>query len=131
MVSEEHVTLLAVASFMSDWKKQEIKNDDIPGIVDLAQRLWNENNKSVNYRYGERKRTPKINPKTKEYYKNLFELYDYFSILKLSSSYDYQTCEHPGYIKSYAYKVIQKLDANVSYHIIKNLKQYENAPWTI
>ena len=45
--------------------------------------------------------------------------------LKLIDCYEYQSCEHPGWLESEAYRFCQALHAN----LIRRLPGYEEAPW--
>lgn len=57
--------------------------------TELGKHLWQENHRSVNYRYGERKRTPAYE------FRGVEAPLDDAVIRRNIECYWYQTCEHP------------------------------------
>jgi len=101
-------------------------------LDDIGQSLWNENFKSVNYRYDEKRKTPQ--------YKFVRNRVSDMVIFKNIGCYDYQTCEHAGYKNSFAFAfveaVMKKLDEKGYNHsriemITYLSNQYEKASWGI
>lgn len=68
-----------------------------------GQMLWAENNRSVNYRYSERKRHPHYTLHTTE------APLDVYAVLQAISCYSYQSCERPDWTDSKAHKLVEAL----------------------
>ena len=104
IVSKHHIDILVTALL-----KYEIVNAVSPD--EIGKILWRENYRSVNYRYGERRRTPKYVHTYRG--KDLDFIRKPISLFKAIGCYDYQTCEHKTYGKSQAYEWIQALEEQV------------------
>ena len=84
--------------------------------------LWRENHKSVNARYGERKRTPRYE-------------FTYFTkrnltlpvFVKLIHCLNYQSCEHRGWDKSLANQILISFLNQATRKIVG----YDEAPWDL
>lgn len=74
---------------------------------EIATMLLRENVKSINYRYNERKRTPKV---TRKDFNGFLTLpFDALQLIRSCKCYNYQACEHDGYEKSQAKSFIKAL----------------------
>lgn len=73
----------------------------------VGQELWRENHRSVNYRYSKRTRTPRYKLHTTE-----APLHP-VATLKAVGCYEYQTCEHSGWVKSHARDLCAALEAAI------------------
>jgi hypothetical protein len=102
--------------YTEDLKLHSVRDEDASAV---GQMLWDENRKSVAYRYG---------------YMPLFPQYEYLEpkrkptaveTLKLIACYDYQTCEHPGWKGSQAWWLMK----NLRNDLIDDLPGYSEAPW--
>lgn len=62
----------------------------------LGQLLWDENQRSVNYRHNERDLAPRYEPALIE------ARLDHRKLYGVVRCYDYQSCEHPGWENSLA-----------------------------
>lgn len=69
----------------------------------VGQDLWRENHRSINYRYDERRRTPKYA------FEGVEAPLDPAVVLKQVVCYDYQSCERPDWKRSRASKRITQL----------------------
>jgi hypothetical protein len=80
-------------------------------LIALGQDLWTENNRSVNYRYGKRSKSPRYTLHTIE------ASLDPVGVLKALSYYCYQSDERPGWGSSRAREFVEGLkDAVLSAH---------------
>lgn len=70
---------------------------EVPTKPDVGQMLWEENYRSVNYRYDENERTPTYAPP-----ENTRALHP-VAVLKAIDCYEYQSCEHPDWKGSQAH----------------------------
>lgn len=90
--------------------------------AEIGQMLWQTNYNSVNYRYSEAAVTP--------VYLHTWPAVGRLSAvdrLSLLASYEYQSCEHPGWITSDARTYCQQL----RHDLITELPGYAEAPWSI
>lgn len=113
----------------------------VAGLVPLdqatetGQMLWKENHRSVNYRYGERRRTPSYT------FTGIEAPLDPVVMVKQCGCYSYQTCEHPGWDKSKAKRLIDALAVHLRATVDPPLRyvpdwgyedqRYDDAPWGI
>ena len=74
---------------------------------EVGQLLWDENYRSVNYRYGENDSAPKFTYRRKCYD------FDPLQVLKSISCYEYQTCEHPEWSASKVKKLLSRLESRM------------------
>lgn len=86
----------------------------------MGQILWDENYRSVNYRYDEDYSAPtfKVDPYVKM---------SAVETVKLCDCYNYQTCEAPDWKETEAYAIMQA----VREAAISALPGMSEAPWTI
>jgi hypothetical protein len=96
LVENGHIDVLVNALAAHD-----LLDGRAPG--DLGQLLWTENNRSINYRYSERKRNPRYVLHTTE-----APLHP-VAVLKAIGCYEYQSCERPDWDRSRAYKLVTRL----------------------
>jgi hypothetical protein len=125
LVTERHVMTLANAVSKHCSERRSLTQGEVEHV---ANTLWAENNKSVNYRYKRRNKTPVLTgdyPMGDKDYMQLTQLY------KLARCYGYQSCEHPTYEKSKAYKIIKDLESALAYKIVSESREYDNAAWDI
>lgn len=121
IVSEKHVK--TIAHYYNQLIDQNSSIDNITKI------LWSENVKSVNYRYNEKSRRPKLNNNVKPL-TNINNI----QLLKLIHCLQYQSCETPNWNKSKSSKLLQKiLDLSVFQSIasLGRSSEYIDAKWHI
>jgi hypothetical protein len=117
IVSKEHIDAICECVH-----KHNRAGYGIPESMDeLGQELWRENYRSVNHRYSERKKTPKYKYEPRGRGTSAIEF------IKLLSSLDYQSCEHPGWGKSKARRYIREL----VYRACSQLSEWDEAAWAI
>jgi hypothetical protein len=126
IISEKQIELLATVA-----AKQYYGDNLVGEITRIAQLLWKENHKSVNYRYSEKNRTPKVIPKDYDYYQNLLAQFTPIEIYKLAQCYEYQSCEHDTYAKSKAHAIVADILLRCASDIIGNLSAYDDAEWAL
>lgn len=79
------------------------------GIIEMeaadrvGRDLWRENHRSVNFRYGEKTRTPSYR------FEGVESPLDDDVVHKQVRCYNYQTCEHGGYEASRSYRLVTQL----------------------
>ena len=121
IVSKQHIDLLVAAS-----------KEVVPDV--LGQMLWDENHKSVNYRYTETKPTPSYTFTARPN-----KVINPVVVLKQLACYEYQSCEHAGWEDSKAYKFCQMLKAELlatfstpmTEEMVCALPEYNAAPWGV
>jgi hypothetical protein len=123
IVSKIHIdSIITIASLQTCNSVKEIinkyKNFDLIGQI-----LWNENHKSVNYRYNENHPTPT--------YSFRYKFVDLGQALKAIDCLDYQSCEHPDYQESEAKKILDILEQALLSKMKNSHPQYEKAAWSI
>jgi len=74
---------------------------------EVGQLLWDENYRSVNYRYGEKDKAPEFHYRRKCYD------FDPLQVLHSISCYEYQTCEHPEWKDSNVKKLLSRLKSRM------------------
>jgi len=132
IVSEKHI--LTLAYFYEKLVEETIREDqpiDMKALKKTARILWSENVKSVNHRYNENNRTL--------FSKNNLVLPDtnisMETLTKQIHCWEYQTCEHKGYNKSKAWRMMCDLQvAILTYLMYKqdpHKKPYDGAKWGI
>ncbi|WP_050514484.1 hypothetical protein [Streptomyces rimosus] len=83
--------------------------------------LWAENRRSVNHRYAEKEwEQPYV-------YRRLHMSFDPVAVLSALSCYEYQSCEHPEWEKSEAYRYCMALQGAA----VRRLPGYVAAPWHV
>lgn len=87
----------------------------------LGQLLWKENHASINYRYGQRERTPVywFDQRTESL----------INVFKLCCCYDYQSCEHDAWANSKARRICDWITLHAASNIAHSTPEYDNAPW--
>lgn len=123
IVTKEHIDLLVAAAEGMDGVEPDA----------LGQMLWEENHKSVNYRYGEKRKTPryKFTPRPNKAISPVV-------VLKQIACLGYQSCEHASWDNSKAAMFLTNLTAKMltkltplSHDEVRELPEYEAAPWGI
>ncbi len=104
-------------------------------VLEIANELYAENIKSVNYRYGTNDKIAKFRTIGQVKTLNPIALY------KIVGCLQYQTCEDESWVKSEAYEVLNsfenyllkiiKLDFGLDEAKINDSKQYQTAMWSI
>jgi hypothetical protein len=109
----------------------------VEGIVPMDQAtetgktLWRENHRSVNYRYSERSRTPAYT------FTGIEAPLDAAVVFKAAACYEYQTCEHPGFKRSEARRLVDQLSDRMAEQLgtdrenAYDLPSWKAAPWGI
>lgn len=134
VVSREHVVYLAKVAewltrrkfgFSYRYNDKRVK----PGPVeDIAQLLWDENIRSVEYRYGTEDSLPgpvDENYKVGRVSSGPLMGMDYAQAFKSIHCLEYQSCEHPGWEGSQAYALLQAMSGALA----RVLPGYEEAAW--
>lgn len=98
------------------------KSDDIDDLDLMAQTLHNENCKSWNYRYHEKEPADDV-----KYDQFKFPSIDTLQVVKACDCLEYQSCEHPDYYKSSAYKIMAAIRGTA----ICKLPGYGELKWEI
>ena len=112
IVSKAHIDFLVAAARAFDIEVQDgIETVSAKKSPDqFGKILWDENHRSVNYRYDEKKETPEY------HYDERFDKFEFKSFTGIGfletavGCYDYQTCECDDYKESVAYEILQKMD---------------------
>jgi hypothetical protein len=125
LVSKEHIDVLVTAALA-------FKLIEESGATIVGEDLWQENVKSLEYRY------PNGHDETPEpYHFSPRPTEDLFYIAKQASYYDYQACEHPSYPGSASARhivaiqnAIQKA-TGLSDSEVRNHPSYDAAPWGV
>lgn len=94
-------------------------------MAELGQLLWDENYRSVNYRYSESEHAPEYRdpPRRGIIGRRLVDA----AIAKAVHCYEYQSCEHPEWRDSKAAQFCDALKAAV----LRNIAGYDAAPWEV
>jgi hypothetical protein len=127
IVSKKHIDALVTAYLHSqyfDSQRTAEENDRI------GQMLWDENHRSVNYRYKEAMLPPsyKFEPcSTFENKDGSKVKLDNIALCKLIDCYEYQTCEHKEWATSEACSFCNALRKR----LVMRTDGYEDAPWGI
>lgn len=119
VVSQEHIAALVVQE--RDWYWYWNGEAHRDNRQQIGQMLWDENHRSVNYRYQEE------TPNRLYLHDRVEEPLSAVARLKLLNCYEYQTCEHPEWESSKAYAYCQALRD----HLINELPGYDSAEWAI
>jgi hypothetical protein len=138
IVTSGHIDVLVHALAQYEVVSRDLGAD---GFRRLGQTLWEENHKSVNYRYSECTSVPAYQLRTTE------ASLDPIVVLKAVACYEYQTCEHEGWYDSRARDLMDQLHAailernpdlgeRVNGHFgetfrYTTLSAWDNAPWGI
>ena len=88
----------------------------------MGEILFNENIRSVNYRYGD-----EIENNTYQFERVNVSEFTARGIIKLVKCLDYQSCECPDYEQTKAFKALRSLVWNLS----SELPEEEGLPWAI
>lgn len=100
---------------------------------EIGKALWKENRKSVNFRYKERKRTPKFTMRIDPVFKRL--ICNPFLVIKIVHHYEYQSCEHKTWKRSKPFLWMRNIkeiickNVGLSEDDIRNTDQWEREPW--
>ncbi len=114
--NNSHITALAVYA----------ARNRILGCTDanqIGEMLHAENVRSVNYRYDET-----TQPSFELCQWAAFHEFSLVQIVKAARCLAYQSCEHPGYPKSVAAKMVQAITAG---HPSRDMPGYDEAEWEI
>lgn len=141
IVSKEHVDLLVTAGLMFPqhgnlrWstepdthKPTELEREN---ATDAVRMLWLENFASVDHAYGDEddRELPGADVTLPQIQRAVFRpingTLDPVVVLKALQSYEYQSCEHPGWSKSQARRFCEALREAA----IDRLPGYDEAPW--
>jgi hypothetical protein len=123
IVSRKHIHYLVTAA--AEYGLIRFREQDKTG-----QMLWDENIKSVQYRYNDDAVEDLPGPVNETYrYRHLaignLPLVDPVVLIKQCQCYDYQSCEHPGWETSAAKRLSHALASTA----ISRLPGYDQAPW--
>ncbi len=118
VVSKQHIDLL-----VSALRTFEIAPTG-KSVDEIGRELWGENVSSVNYRYGAEDETP-------PYTFTMPDLTTVTVIYKQARCYDYQSCEHPQWEASTAYRWINLLIRKLDPMVDDSSDAYSLAPWGI
>ena len=124
-VSKEHIDSMVYALDL-DGKKRDQETRNV-----LGQILWDENYKSVNFRYNGKDEAPKYVFTTPE------KPYSLYAAYKNCRCYNYQSCETDNYNATLACAINAVLMATIERCLemtkeeIQKMPQYEEAEWGI
>lgn len=140
IVSENHIIYLVAAALsrrinrgshgkFTWWNNEakEISQYDPEGAAAFATELWQENVKSVNYRYPNDPAPIDLFTITPNKLDDMLNAWDFepVQVLKAISCLDYQSCEHPEWETSNAHAFLEGLK-NAA---IASLAGYSEAAW--
>lgn len=127
IISKKHIDAMVTAHLHSqhfDTQRTKQENNQI------GQMLWDENHRSVNYRYNEETLSPDYHfEPCSSYLKQdgtQIKL-DNVAICKLIDCYEYQSCEHGDWATSGACLFC----ANLRKRLVAKINGYDDAPWCI
>jgi hypothetical protein len=109
LVEENHIEYL-VDAILDPQNNMMGSTQHLAGTTDaqeLGQILWDQNARSVNYRYKESESSPSFTYRGKCYE------YDPLQILASIRCYAYQSCETPDFTESKAGKLVYRLQASI------------------
>src|ERR1051326_2304968 len=126
IVSKEHIDTLVAGLWMPEHEGyptyyhngEPMRKHYDPSEV--GQMLWDENYRSVNYRYDENKTAPR-------YTYTEPQPVSAVQLIKSIDCYEYQSCETPDWPDSEAYTFCQALRS----HAIGKLPGYDEAHWGV
>jgi len=113
-----------------DSRHHKLGAGDLDEFERVCNMLWQENIRSVMYRYGDELISTLPGPIGEDHritrmdHDSWLE-FDPTQVLKSCKCYEYQSCEHPVWESSEAHAFIQSLKS----HAINSLPGYENAEW--
>lgn len=128
IVSSDHVAVIVNSGLVDchdplTWyfgNPQRSGKLDHTNAEEIGQMLWEENHRSVNFRYREQAETLE--------YRHVFHVTrPGIEALKLIHSYEYQSCEHDGWESSEAKAFCDYL----ARRLINRLPEYQAAKWSI
>lgn len=118
--------------FTADGIRGELGSTDYRRAVEVANMLWNENVKSVRYRYSDHAENDLPGPIGEDYKITLrdfngacFDSFKPVQVLKSCDCYVYQSCEHEAWPKSEARAFIESLRGGAW----RALPGYDLAEW--
>lgn len=123
IVSRDHIDVLVTALKLNRLLDPELANG-------AGEKLWTENYRSVNYRYGERKRRPQYSYREQA-------IMSPVTLYKQVKCYAYQSCEHPKWMESAARVWMDALaeriegQLNLTPDEIRDTEEYRDAPWGV
>lgn len=115
-VTKQHIDAIVTPVVQSRMYNGFINGADAQEIGNI---LWNQNYRSVNYRYHDNQESPKY------YFKQ--NVVSPVQVLKLISCLDYQSCETPDWEQTQAFKLLDEIKSIV----INSLPGYAEAKWSI
>jgi hypothetical protein len=140
IVSENHIIYLVAAALSSRisrgahgkftwWNKEpkEITQWDPVNAAAFASELWQENVKSVNYRYPNDPAPIDLFTITPNKLDDMLNAWDFepVQVLKAANCLEYQSCEHPEWEESIALSFLNRLRGEA----IASLVGYSDAAW--
>jgi len=126
-VSEEHITAMVnstTPSYSGDGAAYRWNGKTVyfgGNRNEIAQKLWDENFRSVNYRYNENVEAPVYHGARAP------RRFSPIEIVKLCHSYNYQSCETPDWEETEAYAISKAIESRA----IRNVAGYDEALWSI
>jgi len=112
-------------------KHHQLHSDDLDEIERVANMLWQENIRSILYRYDDCTMSNMPGPVGEDYRitrddfrRSAIEI-DPVQVLKSCNCYTYQACEHPNWQTSEAHSFIESLEGDAT----RALPGYEEAEW--
>lgn len=118
---DKHISALACYAVEARlWKRTGPQDSSIPDQEALALVLYNENAKSIAYRYSE----PRAEEAEFEFH-FVDTKHKPLQVIKAANCFDYQSCEHEGWEGSAAHAVIQAIVADA----ISAVPGYSEAAW--
>jgi len=125
IVSSDHIDALVQSAMERGVSWRVVGDKWVKATPDNASEvgrmLWRENHRSVNYRYNQRTRTPHY-----DYRPSKHVLSPGFVMAQVAC-YEYQTCEHPAWYGSQAYRLTTALTRSLA----RELPGYDDAPWGV
>lgn len=138
VVDKAHIDALVKAALgqrqdFRYWHNEEHKRVDSNNAEEIGAMLWNENVRSVSYRYPSdsleslpgRIDSPWLTPYTYSFMRTPYR--EPVAVLKAIDCYEYQSCETPDWEQSEAFAFCRALRR----HVIGRLPGYDEADWSI
>lgn len=118
-------------SWYYDGENKVLYPEDDDRAREVGQMLWDENVKSVRYRYSEKDLSDLPGPFDENFVylpnQYMFGEFDPVQVIKTSNCYSYQSCEHPGWEESEAKEFV----SSMIHQAVVNVDGYDEAEWGV
>jgi len=118
IVEKEHIIYMVKAWQLDEMKYSSHGPSDIQ-LAEICTMLWQENVRSVNYRYSRRNKLSDYVVTGEEYASLQWDCIEWPQVMQSVSCYQYQSCEHKGWRKSKAYQWTEDLYHIAARHVLE------------